>query len=259
MRVTKARLIIAAVIAVIAIISYYSKTQINPVTGEKQRVSLTPQQEILLGLRSAPEMINQMGGEVRDPKINGYVETLGQKIVNGTEASKSEYQFDFHVLADSKTVNAFALPGGQIFITMGLLNMLENEDQLAGILGHEIGHVIGRHSAEQMAKQELTQGLINAADIAMTDPGSPGAGAVISRYVASMINMKYGRADELESDKFAVRYMNETGYNPEQMIEVMHILERAAGGQAPPEFLSTHPNPDNRIDHIRQEIAKLDR
>jgi predicted Zn-dependent protease len=74
-----------------------------------------------------------------------------------------------------------------------------------------------------------------------------------------MINMKYGRADELESDKFAVRYMNETGYKPEQMIEVMHILDRAAGGQAPPEFLSTHPNPDNRIDHIRQEIAKLDR
>ncbi|MBX7043331.1 MAG: M48 family metalloprotease [Ignavibacteria bacterium] len=259
MRSNKAKLLIAAVIAVIAIISYYSKTQVNPVTGEKQRVSLTPQQEIVLGLQSAPEMINQMGGEVRDPKINNYVESVGQKIVSGTEAGRSEYKFDFHVLADQNTVNAFALPGGQIFITMGLLKMLENEDQLAGILGHEIGHVIGRHGAEQMAKQELTQGLISAADIALTEPGSPNAAAMISRYVAGMINMKYGREDELESDRFAVKYMHETGYEPAQMIEVMHILDRAAGGKAPPEFLSTHPNPDNRIDHIKAEIDKLGR
>ncbi len=257
MRTNKAKLIIAAVIAVIALISYYSKTQVNPITGEKQRVSLTPQEEIVLGMRSAPEMMNQMGGEVRDPKINAYVDAVGNKIVRGTEAGKSEYKFDFHVLADSKTVNAFALPGGQIFITLGLLNMLENEDQLAGILGHEIGHVIGRHSAEQMAKQELTQGLVNAADIALTDPGSPNAASMITRYVAGMINMKYGREDELESDKFAVKYMYETGYEPEQMIEVMHILDKAAGGQSPPEFLSTHPNPGNRIEHIREEISKI--
>jgi len=257
MRTNKAKLIIAAVIAVIALISYYSKTQVNPITGEKQRVSLTPQEEIVLGMRSAPEMMNQMGGEVRDPKINAYVDAIGNKIVSGTEAGKSDYKFDFHVLADSKTVNAFALPGGQIFITLGLLNMLENEDQLAGILGHEIGHVIGRHSAEQMAKQELTQGLVNAADIALTDPGSPNAASMITRYVAGMINMKYGREDELESDKFAVKYMHETGYEPEQMIEVMHILDKAAGGQAPPEFLSTHPNPGNRIEHIREEINRI--
>lgn len=257
MRANKGKLIVAAVIAVIAIISYYSKTQVNPITGEKQRVSLTPQEEIVLGLQSAPEMINQMGGEVNDPKIRDYVERVGQKIVQQTEAGRSEYKFDFHVLADNRTVNAFALPGGQIFITMGLLQMLENEDQLAGILGHEIGHVIGRHSAEQMAKQELTQGLISAADIALTEPGSPGAAAMISRYVANMINMKYGREDELESDKFAVKYMSETGYEPEQMIEVMHILDKAAGGQAPPEFLSTHPHPENRIEHIKQEISKI--
>ncbi|MBK6504296.1 MAG: M48 family metalloprotease [Ignavibacteria bacterium] len=257
MRTTKAKLIIAAIIAVVAIISYYSKTQVNPITGEKQRVSLTPQQEIVLGLRSAPEMMNQMGGELRDPKINAYVDAVGKKIVMETEAGRSEYKFDFHVLADSRTVNAFALPGGQIFITLGLLQMLENEDQLAGILGHEVGHVIGRHSAEQMAKQELTQGLVSAADIAMTDPGSPNAASMMTRYVANMIGMKYGREDELETEKFAVKYMHETGYSSEQMIEVMHILDRASGGQAPPEFLSTHPNPGNRIEHIKEEINKL--
>jgi predicted Zn-dependent protease len=128
---------------------------------------------------------------------------------------------------------------------------------LQGSLGHEVGHVIGRHSAEQMAKQELTQGLVSAADVALTDPGSPNAASMMTRYVANMIGMKYGREDELESDKFAVKYMHETGYSPEQMIEVMHILDRASGGQSPPEFLSTHPNPGNRIEHIKEEINKL--
>lgn len=259
MRNLKGRLIIGAIITLIAIISYYSKTDVNPITGEKQRVSLTQEQEIALGLQSAPEMIRQMGGGVSDNKVKTYVKSVGMKIIGKTEAAKSDYRFDFHVLADPKTVNAFALPGGQIFITMGLLNLLENEDQLAGILGHEIGHVIGRHGAEHMAKQELSQGLVNAADVLLTDPGSPGAGAVLSRYVANMINLKYGRDDELESDRFAVKYMKESGYDPEQMIEVMKILDKAAGGQSPPEFLSTHPNPGNRIEQLKIEIEKINR
>lgn len=253
----KVKLIIGAIIALFAVISYYSKTEVNPITGEKQRVSLTQEQEIVLGLRSAPEMISQMGGETADPKARALVEAVGRKIVNGTEAGRSNYKFDFHVLADPNTVNAFALPGGQIFITEGLLRRLTSEDQLAGILGHEIGHVIGRHGAEHMAKQELTQGLIQAADVIMTDPGSPSAGAMISRYVAGMINMKYGRDDEIESDRFAVKYNHETGYDPAAMIEVMEILEQASGGQSPPEFLSTHPSPENRIEKLREEIAKL--
>ncbi|MBA3706910.1 MAG: M48 family metallopeptidase [Bacteroidetes bacterium] len=250
------KLIIAAIIAIIAVISYYSKTQVNPVTGEKQRVSLTQEQEVVLGLQSAPQMIEQMGGETSDPKIEAMVEKVGQKIVSTTEAGKSKYKFDFHVLADPKTVNAFALPGGQIFITMGLLNLLSTEDQLAGVLGHEIGHVIGRHSAEQMAKDELTQGLVQASDIALMDPNSPGMQSAISRYVGSMINMKYGRADELEADRFGVKYLFETGYKPEAQIEVMQILSKAGGSQRQPEFMSTHPNPENRIEEIKKYIQE---
>src|SRR5215212_8143539 len=112
------RLIIAVVVAIIAVITYYSKTQVNPITGEKQRVNLTPEQEVVLGLQSAPEMIEQMGGEYNDPKVQDMVDRVGQKLVKETEASRSVYEFDFHVLADPNTVNAFALPGGQIFITM---------------------------------------------------------------------------------------------------------------------------------------------
>lgn len=254
---SKGKLIAAALIAIVAIISYYSKTDVNPITGEKQRVSLTQEQEVVLGLQSAPQMIKEFGGEVQDPQVRDMVTRVGQKIVNGTEAGRSKYKFNFHVLADPNTVNAFALPGGQIFITMGLLKLLKNEDQLAGVLGHEIGHVIGRHSAEHMAKEELTQGLLSATEIATYDPNSPNMQASIARYIGEMINMKYGREDEIESDRFGVRYMYETGYRPEGQIEVMKILKQASGGQRQPEFLSTHPDPENRIAEIEKYINEL--
>lgn len=246
----KGRLIIGIVIALIAVVSYFMKTDENPVTGEKQKVSLTVDQEIKLGIQSAPEMIAEFGGEYRDQKLRDYVDRVGNKLVKSTEASSSPYKFDFHLLADANTVNAFALPGGQIFITYALLNRLKTEDQLAGVLGHEIGHVINRHGAEHIAKQELTQGLIQATDIATGEPG------MISRFVGNMVNMKYGREDELESDNYGVKYMVEAGYNPEAMIDVMRILKEASGGGKQPEFMSTHPSPDNRIEKLKEVIAK---
>src|SRR5690606_16323390 len=165
---------------------------------------------------------------------------------------KSGYPFDFHVLADQRTVNAFALPGGQIFITEALLSRLENLDQLAGVLGHEVGHVIARHSAQQMAKQELSQGIAGAAGVAGGDANS----AYYAQVVANMVNMKYGREDELESDDLGVRFMMESGYNPEALIGVMDILEAASGGSNVPEFQSTHPAPENRREKIRAAIQK---
>jgi len=246
----KARIFIGVVIALIAVVSYYMKTDENPVTGEKQKVSLTVKEEIALGLQSAPEMIAEFGGEYRDKKLQAYVDRVGNKLVQSTEAGSSPYRFEFHLLADENTVNAFALPGGQIFITYALLKRLKNEDQLAGVLGHEIGHVINRHSAEHIAKQELTQGLIEATDIASGDPG------MISRFVGNMVNMKYGRDDELESDDYGVKYMIQAGYKPEAMIEVMRILKEASGGGNQPEFMSTHPSADNRIEKLKEVITK---
>ncbi|MEO8513100.1 MAG: M48 family metalloprotease [Ignavibacteria bacterium] len=246
----RGRIIIGVIIAIIAVVSYFLKTDENPVTGEKQKVSLTVDQEIKLGIQSAPEMIREFGGEYKDSKLQAYIDKVGGRLVQSTEAGKSPYQFDFHLLADANTVNAFALPGGQIFITYALYDRLKTEDQLAGVLGHEIGHVINRHSAEHIAKQELTQGLIQATDIATGDPG------MISRFVGNMVNMKYGREDELESDSYGVKYLVESGYKPEAMIEVMKILKEASGGGNQPEFMSTHPSPDNRIEKLKEVIAK---
>ena len=116
-----------------------------------------------------------------------------------------------------------------------------------------------RDSAEQMAKDELTQGLISATSIATYDPNSPGMQTAIAQYVGSVINMKYGREDELEADRFGVKYLFETGYKPEAQIEVMQILEKASGNQRQPEFLSTHPSPGNRIEEIKKYIKEYEK
>ena len=250
-------ILIALVMAVVAVIGYYGKQQVNPITGEVQHISITPEQEVALGLQSAPEMAQQFGGLYPDKRVQDQVKAVGQRLVQQTEAAKSPYQFDFHVLADDQTVNAFALPGGQIFITTALLGRLQTEDQLAGVLGHEIGHVVGRHSAEHMAQGELMQGLVTATTVATYDPSMGGGqSAAIAQYVAQIVNLKYGRDDELESDKFGVKYMMQCSYNPEDMIGVMEILKQASGGREQSEFMSSHPSPDNRMEHIRQLIEE---
>lgn len=139
----------ALLIAAVSLVTYWCNTQENEFTGEKQHVDMTVEQEIALGLQAAPEMAQQYGGLHPDREAATKVKEVGQRLVQNTKAGDSPYEFDFHLFADEQTVNAFALPGGQIFITAGLLKRLESEAQLAGVLGHEIGHVVARHSAER--------------------------------------------------------------------------------------------------------------
>ena len=252
------RLIIAVVLAVIAIGGYFlgTRNEYNPITQENQRISLTVQEEIALGLQSAPQMAAEFGGLDPDENLQARIDEIGQRLVESSEASKTDYPFDFHVLADTQTVNAFALPGGQIFITRALLNVLETEGEVAGVLGHEIGHVVGRHSAEQIAKSQLIQGLAGAAGVGLYDPENPSSAsaAQMAQMVGAMITMKYGRDDELQSDRLGVRFLADSGYDPRAMIRVMEALEVASGGARQPEFMSTHPDPGNRTGEIQQAI-----
>ena len=252
------RYIIAIIMAIGALISYFTMRQDNPITGEKQHIGITTEQEIALGLQAAPEMAQQYGGEVNDQQVRDGVNAIGQRIVSNSVAGNSEYKFQFHVLADDQTINAFALPGGQVFITMGLLKLLQTPGELAGVLGHEVGHVIARHSAEQMAKTQLTQGLTGAAVMATYDPNDPSTqrSAAVAALIGNMINMKYGREDELEADKWGVKLMHQAHFDPRSMINVMKILQQAAGNNSQPEFFSTHPNPENRISKIETAIQE---
>lgn len=246
------RLLIALVMVAIALFSYFSSSVFNPVTGENQHISITPRQEIALGLQALPEMIQQFGGEYPDAALQTYIDEVGHRIVQSSAAKETEWQFDFHLLRDPETLNAFALPGGQIFITAALYQQMTTEGQLAGVLGHEIGHVIARHGAQRIAKQELTEGLTGAVVVASGDARA----AQMAAMIGNLVNMKYGRDDELQSDRLGVRFMSEAGYDPRAMIDVMKILASARGGAEQPEFFSTHPNPENRIARIEEAIAE---
>jgi len=246
-------LLVAALFAGFAVCKYYSQSQVNEITGEKQHVgAITKEQEMALGIESAPHMAQQYGGLYPDQRAQAFVKQVGNKIVDNSVVARSGYQFDFHLLADPNVINAFALPGGQVFITQALFSKLQNEDQLAGVFGHEIGHVIARHGAERMAKDQLIQGVTGAAVIAAGDYSS----AQGIQMIANMIGLKYGREQELESDDLGVRFMYEAGYDPSHMIEVMKILKAAGGPNRAPEFQSTHPDPENRIEKIQAAIEK---
>ena len=255
----RGRLIVGLVMAVVALVSYYGSRETNPITGEKQQVALSQKQEVALGLQAAPQMAEQFGGLHPDANLQSLVKSAGDRVARQSAVSSSPYEFSFNLLRDPETVNAFALPGGPIFVTAALLGRLENEAQLAGVLGHEIGHVVARHSAEHMAKSQLAQLLVGAVGVAATDDENPGRGqqaAVVAGFVSQMVTLRYGRKDELESDRLGVRLMSEAGFDPRAMLTVMRILAESSKGGRPPEFLSSHPDPGNREQEITAAIAE---
>jgi predicted Zn-dependent protease len=247
-----ARWIIALAMALFGIVSYYSTTSDNPITGEKQHVRMTAEQEVALGRQLAPQMAAQFGGLSASP-MRERVRQIGARLVAQSAAAATAYKYSFHLLADGRTVNAFALPGGQIFITEALVSLLKTEDELAAVLGHEVGHVLARHSAEHLAKAQLTQQLIGAVAIGSGSYDT----AQLAQLAGSLINMKHGRDDEIESDTLGLRLMREAGYDPRAMIRVMQVLEKASGGSRQPEFASTHPSPANRLERIREQLEKM--
>lgn len=254
------RLMIAAVIIAFALFQYFSQPkEVNKFTGREQRLNLDANEEIQMGLASAPKMAQMHGGLSPDVEARALVKKVGQRLVAASAADETPYQYDFHLLADRKTVNAFALPGGQIFITEALFRLLKTEDELAGVLGHEIGHVVGRHSSEQIATSNLLGGLTTAVVVAgSSDEGGNGS-AQLANLVNQLVSTKYGRDDEIESDKLGVKFLHQSGYKPEALIRVMEVLAQASGGGGGPEFMSTHPSPENRIGLIKEEISKLKR
>ncbi len=253
------RIGLGVLMAIVALISFFTSKVYNPATGEDQYITISKEQEIALGLESAPQMIRQYGGLDPNEDLQRLVDRVGQELVEESIAEKTEYPFEFHLLDDERTVNAFALPGGQIFITRALFDRLETEGQLAGVLAHEIVHVVARHSAERIAETQLTQGLTGAVVIATYDPDDPSSRrtAEMAMVIGQLVNMKFGREDELQSDALGVQIMANAGYDPRAMAGVMEILAAASGGNRQPEFFSTHPNPENRIEEIYEAIEEI--
>jgi predicted Zn-dependent protease len=250
------RLLIGLGIAIFAVVGYFTHTSVNPVTGEKQHVSMTPGEEIQLGLASAPQMEQQFGGDVpRDDPEAREVRYVGNRIWTMSDAAppRCPYQFEYHLLADMRTVNAFALPGGQVFITRALYEDLSDEAELAAVLGHETGHVVKRHSAQQVEQANLGNRLVTAVGVGSRNGFRD---AAIAGVVDQLTQLKFSRGDESQADSCGLRYMAQAGYDPRAMLDLMKILERQTAGGREPEFLVTHPFPQHRYQDITAELRE---
>ena len=168
------------------------------------------------------------------------------------------YEYTFGVL-DNDMVNAFALPGGPIYVTKGLLFNLENESQLAGVLAHEVTHVAGQHSAAAVSNQLGAAIVLQAAIAALTRTSGEtvaGGAAQAAQVAEGLRQMSYSRSHEREADIYGLQYLVAAGYQPQGIVDVMRLFERMEGAGRTPEFLRTHPNPGNRIEYLEQEIRR---
>ena len=235
----------------------------NPVTGARDLMLLSPQQEVALGLEAGPQFAEEFGGPYADPVIQEYVKSIGAKVAARAVHPDYPYEYSFTVL-DSEVINAFALPGGPIYVTRGLLFELGDESQLAAVLAHEATHVAARHSAQQVSQQMGVSVLVSIASAAMgrgeapPPEGEASNAEQIAKLVAGLVGLRYSRKHETEADVYGLDFLVGAGYQPMGMVRVMEMFQRKeeeAGGNGP-EFLRTHPNPGNRVQELRGKIQE---
>jgi len=226
---------------------------VNPATGERQLLFIGEDREIEIGRQNDPAIVAQYG-LYPDSALQRYVREIGLRMARASE--RPELPWTFRVL-DDPTINAFALPGGFIYVTRGILAHFENEAQLAGVLGHEIGHVTGKHGAEQMSRGQLTQGLLIGGAIASS---AVRENFDLAQGLTGLTMLKFGRDDENQADELGVRYMTGLGYDPRELAGVMEMLSASSALASPgarlPEWQSTHPDPENRVQSILSRVER---
>jgi predicted Zn-dependent protease len=240
-------------------------TDLIPATGEKRYLGFTWEEEVKLGKQASQEVAATFG-IYKDPKLERYVDQVGQRVLARSHLRRPETEQTFRntpvtfEILDSPIINAMALPGGHIYVTRGMLAHLNSEDQLAVVLAHEIGHVAARHAARQTWQQQLGQGLLlGGAILGQTVLGLPAEQILnLGATAAQIIFLRYSREDELEADRLGVEYSSLAGYNAEEVTNFFRTLARIQEkeGQGLPNFLSTHPDPGDRIQRIKELTAK---
>ncbi|MDO8908416.1 MAG: M48 family metallopeptidase [Pseudohongiella sp.] len=215
-------------------------------TGRSQILLVSDAQVAAMG-EEAFAQLKQENTVSRDQSLTRYVNCVSSAILAGAGGGQNWEV----VLFDDASVNAFALPGGKIGIFTGLLNVAENQHQLATVVGHEIAHVTARHSAARVSNQLATQ--MGVSVLAQTTGMDP---ALISMGADLLLNLPYSRADETESDLLGLDYMAQAGFDPRQSVALWQNMERASGG-GPPQFLSTHPAPQARIRDLERRMPAV--
>ena len=238
-----------------AVVIFFNKCATNPVTGKRQVVLMSEEQELAMGRESDPQIIAQYG-LYEDARLQSFITEKGKAMAAISHRSNIPYEFK---IVDSDVVNAFAVPGGYVYFTRGIMAHFNNEAEFAGVLGHEIGHIAARHSVEQQRNAFFSQlgliaGIIISPELAQfAEPLSQGVGLML---------LKFGRDAERESDKLGVEYSTKIGYDAHQMAQFFRTLERKGAESESaelPNFLSTHPNPGERLQTVQQLATQWQR
>src|SRR5687767_11110378 len=249
----RARRACAAGAGVVLLTTLMGACATNPVTGRREISLMSESQEIALGKESDAQVRQEMG-VYDDAALQRYVSDIGLRLAKLSQRPALPWQF---TVVDQPAINAFALPGGYIYLTRGILPFLENEAELAGVLGHEIGHVTARHSAQQYTR--MIGGQVGLIALGVFVPAARPFGQA-SQQVMGLLFLRYGRADELQADSLGVRYAATGNWDPEGvpgMLTTLGRLAEAAGDRkGVPNFLSTHPEPLARVNEIRPEVEK---
>lgn len=256
----------------LALLSGCGSQIVNPVTGESEYSVMTESAEVNEG-RKAHQQVLKEYGVYDNPALQSYVNALGQKLA--AESHRNQLEWHFTVL-DSPEINAFALPGGYVYVTRGIMAYMESEADLAGVIGHEIGHVTARHGAQRATSQQNAGLGVFAASVlgaVLESQGIAGAGRLatdVSQTVAAGLVASYGREQELQADSLGAEYLARTRYNPRNMVNVIQVLknqERFAEdlarseGKPPPkkgDWLASHPSNDQRLATITQLASQYD-
>jgi predicted Zn-dependent protease len=246
----------AAIISLASFV-WLAGCSVNPVTGDRDFILLSGQQEVAMGIQNYVPMQQSQGGVYDvDPALTAYVESVGQKLA---AVSDVPLPYEFVVLNNS-VPNAWALPGGKIAINRGLLTELKSESELAAVLGHEVVHAAARHSAQQMSRGMLTQGLVVATTVATNDSSYRDLAAMGAGLAGQLALSKYGRSAELESDKYGMRYMSAAGYDPQGAVTLQETFVRLSEGRDQ-DWLSglfaSHPPSQERVDENRRRAGNL--
>lgn len=225
----------------------------NPVTGRREFIFISTEQEIMLGEEAAGQFEQDLGGPVPSGILQSYVRRIGKEV---SDVSDRPMPYEFTLLA-SDVPNAFALPGGKIFITAGLMRRMTNERQLAAVLGHETVHVAAKHNVKGMQQQLGTSVFLDIVG-RLTEGTDAAIAQDVAKITTTMYNLKYSREDEYEADVVGIKYMTRAGYNPWGMVEMLTVLRELSESEpgAFGEMFQTHPLTSKRIDQARETIRE---
>jgi predicted Zn-dependent protease len=240
------------VLALFLLTAWLITCAVNPVTGKRELMLLSEADEVALGKQTDQEVVATYG-VYSDPKLDAYINEIGQRMKGVTHRPGLTYQFK---VLDTPVINAFAVPGGYVYFTRGILAYLNDEAELAGVMGHELGHVNARHTAQQYTKTQLAQlglgiGMVISEDFRKY--------AGLANFGVNLLFLRFSRDNERQADDLGVEYSSRTGYDANRMAEFFNTLERmnpSSGANALPEWFSTHPNPVDRIGAVRRKTAE---